>query len=80
MSASGSPRRARDTHARDLLISALRREPCAARKSINGHTFLSGMIFISRKGVRWCDAPTDDGPRTTLCNRWTCRSDMGTVA
>jgi transposase len=31
----------------------------------------SGIIFINRNGLRWCDAPTEYGPATPLCNRWT---------
>ena len=31
---------------------------------------LSGMIFINRNGLRWCDAPREHGPAKTLCNRW----------
>jgi hypothetical protein len=31
---------------------------------------LSGMIFIYRNGLRWCDAPGAHDPPKTLCNRW----------
>jgi transposase len=30
----------------------------------------SGIIFINRHGLRWCDAPMAYGPPKTLCNRW----------
>jgi hypothetical protein len=31
---------------------------------------LSGIIFIARNGLRWCDAPKEYGPPKTLYNRW----------
>ena len=31
---------------------------------------LSGIIFINRNGLRWCDAPKEYGPAKTLYNRW----------
>lgn len=31
---------------------------------------LSGIIFINRNGLRWCDAPAVYGPRKTLYSRW----------
>jgi transposase len=31
---------------------------------------LSGIVFINRYGLRWCDAPKDYGPPKTLYNRW----------
>ncbi len=30
---------------------------------------LSGIIFINRNGLRWCDAPGEYGPPNTLYNR-----------
>jgi transposase len=41
---------------------------------------LSGMIFINRNGLRWCDAPRECGPPKTLCNRWKRWGDMGVFA
>lgn len=38
---------------------------------------LSGIIFINRKGLRWCDAPKEYGPPKTLYNRWKRWSDRG---
>jgi transposase len=29
----------------------------------------SGIIFINRNGLQWCDAPKEYGPPKTLCNR-----------
>ena len=41
---------------------------------------LSGIIFINRNGLRWCDAPHDYGPPKTLYNRWKRWSGMGVFA
>jgi transposase len=41
---------------------------------------LSGIIFINRNGLRWCDAPKEYGPSKTLYNRWKRWSDMGVFA
>jgi transposase len=41
---------------------------------------LSGIIFINRNGLRWCDAPKEYGPHKTLYNRWKRWSDMGVFA
>ena len=38
---------------------------------------LSGIIFINRNGLRWCDAPREYGPAKTLYNRRKRRSDNG---
>ena len=31
---------------------------------------LSGIVFVNRNGLRWCDAPREYGPPKTLYNRW----------
>ena len=41
---------------------------------------LSGIIFINRNGLRWCDAPKEYGPPKTLYNRWKRWSDKGIFA
>jgi transposase len=41
---------------------------------------LSGIIFINRNGLRWCDAPKDYGPPKTLYNRWKRWGDKGIFA
>lgn len=38
---------------------------------------LSGIIFINRDGLRWCDAPKDYGPAQALDIRWKRWSDNG---
>jgi len=40
----------------------------------------SGMIFINRNGLRWCDAPKAVGPARTFCNRWQRWGDKGIFA
>ena len=41
---------------------------------------LSGIIFINRNGLHWCDAPAEYGPHKTLYNRWKRWSDIGVFA
>ncbi len=41
---------------------------------------LSGIIFISSNGLRWCDAPREYGPPKTLYNRLKRWSDKGVFA
>ena len=41
---------------------------------------LSGIIFINRNGLRWCDAPKKYGLHKTLYNRWKRWSNMGLFA
>jgi transposase len=36
---------------------------------VDGRRVLSGIIFISRNGLRWRDAPREYGPAKTLDNR-----------
>ena len=38
---------------------------------------LSGINFINRNGLRWCNAPREYGPPRTLYNRWNLWGDMG---
>jgi transposase len=38
---------------------------------------LSGIVFVNRNGLRWCDAPKDYGPHKTLYNRWERRGAKG---
>ena len=40
---------------------------------VDDRRVLSGIIHVIQKGLRWVDAPTADGPPTTLynrCRRW----------
>ena len=41
---------------------------------------LSGIIFICRNGLRWCDAPREYGPPKTLYIRWKRWGDLGVFA
>ena len=47
---------------------------------VDDRRVLSGIIFISRNGLRWRDAPREYGPPKTLYNRWKRWSDMGVFA
>jgi len=40
------------------------------RARVDDRRILSGIIFINRNGLRWCDAPVEYGPAKTLYNRW----------
>jgi hypothetical protein len=44
---------------------------------VDDRRVLSGIIFINRNGLRWCDAPREYGPPKTLYNRWKRWGDMG---
>ena len=44
---------------------------------VDDRRVLSGIIFINRNGLRWCDAPKEYGPPKTLYNRWKRWSDKG---
>ena len=50
------------------------------RPRVDDRRVLSGIIFINRNGLRWCDAPREYGPAKTLYNRWKRWSDRGVFA
>ena len=50
------------------------------RPRVDDRRVLSGIIFINRNGLRWCDAPKEYGPAKTLYNRWKRWSDRGVFA
>ena len=45
------------------------------RPRVDDLRVLSGIIFINRNGLRWCDAPREYGLAKTLYNRWRRWSD-----
>jgi transposase len=47
---------------------------------VDDRRVLSGIIFINRNGLRWCDAPKAYGPPKALYNRWKRWGDMGVFA
>ena len=47
---------------------------------VDDRRVLSGIIFINRNGLRWCDAPRAYGPPKTLYNHWKRWSDKGVFA
>ncbi len=38
---------------------------------------ISGIIFVIRNGLRWCDVPVSYGPHKTIYNRFFRWSEMG---
>ena len=50
------------------------------RPRVDDRRVLSGIIFINRNGLRWCDAPREYGPAKTLYNRWKRWSEKGVFA
>ena len=65
-------------------VQMARLRPCfpksRGRPRVDDRRILSGIIFINRNGLRWCDAPAASGPPKTLYNRWKRWSDMGVFA
>tara|TARA_Y100001968_G_C19037248_1_gene562689 strand:+ start:66 stop:413 length:348 start_codon:yes stop_codon:yes gene_type:complete len=65
-------------------VQMARLRPCfpksRGRPRVDDRRILSGIIFINRNGLRWCDAPAAYGPPKTLYNRWKRWSDMGVFA
>ena len=51
------------------------------RARVDDRRVLSGIIFINRNGLRWCDAPAEYGPPKTLYNRWRtgCEVDISAL-
>lgn len=47
------------------------------RPQVDDRRVLSGIVFINRNGLRWCDAPEEYGPPKTLYNRWKRWSERG---
>ncbi|MBB3879868.1 transposase [Sphingomonas pseudosanguinis] len=37
---------------------------------VDDRRVLSGIVFVNRNGLRWCDAPREYGPHKTLYNGW----------
>ena len=50
------------------------------RAGVDDRRILSGIVFINRNGLRWCDAPKEYGPYKILYNHWKRWSDMGVFA
>ena len=44
---------------------------------VDDRRVLSGIIFVIRNGLRWRDAPKDNGPHKTLYNRFIRWSRLG---
>lgn len=50
------------------------------RPCVDDIRVLSGVVFINRNCLRWCDAPKEYGPSKTLYNHWKRWSDKGVSA
>ena len=44
---------------------------------VDDRLVISGIIFVIRNGLRWCDAPRDYGPHKTIYNRFVRWSRLG---
>jgi putative transposase len=44
---------------------------------VDDRKVISGIIFIIRNGLRWCDAPKDYGPHKMIYNRFIRWSRLG---
>jgi transposase len=40
------------------------------RPRVDDRRVLSGIVFVNKNGLRWCDALSAYGPPKTLYNRW----------
>lgn len=47
---------------------------------VDDRRVLSGIIFINRNELRWCDAPKENSPFKTLHNRWKRWGELGVFA
>jgi transposase len=69
----------------DLLLlseAQMRRiEPCFPLSHgvprVDDRRVLSGILFVIRNGLRWCDAPAAYGPHKTIYNRFIRWSRLG---
>jgi transposase len=50
------------------------------RPRVDDGRVFSGIMFINRNGLRWCDAPREYGPHKTLFSRWKRWSEKGVFA
>ncbi|WP_375272705.1 IS5 family transposase [Sphingomonas sp.] len=48
----------------------MRKPKLTYQRPENGEQVMSGIVFVNRNGLRWCDAPKDYGPHKALYNRW----------
>ena len=44
---------------------------------VDDRRVISGIIFVIRNGLRWCDAPAEYGPSKTIYNRFIRWSRLG---
>ena len=48
-----------------------------SRPRVDDRRVFRGIVFINCNGLRWCDAPREQGPPKTLSNRGKRWSRMG---
>ena len=62
-----------------MICSCFRKRRCAGSSHIfrshgvprvDDRLVISGIIFVIRNGLRWCDAPRDSRPHKTIYNRF----------
>ena len=44
---------------------------------VDDRRVLSGIVYVLKNGLRWCDAPPGYGPHKTLYSRFVCWSKLG---
>ena len=50
------------------------------KRRVDDRRVSSGVTFISRDGLWWCDTPREYGSAKTLCDRWRRLGEKGTFA
>lgn len=68
--------RKKTEHERPVLADGRADRACDAvfpqkprQATVDDRRVLSGIIFVNRNGLRWQDAPREDGPQKTLYNQ-----------
>jgi transposase len=57
-------------------LAAMPRNQPGARR-VDDRRVISGILHVLKVGFRWCDCPADDGPSTTVYNRFNRWSHRG---
>lgn len=62
--------------AQAVIAPHLPQNPLGARR-LEDRRVISGIIHLLKSGCRWADVPAEDGPPTTVYNRWNRRGRRG---
>jgi len=66
--------RSQKSGTKPVLVQMARLQPffpkSHGKPQVDDRRVLSGVIFINRTGLRWCDSPREYGPEKSLLNRW----------